>query len=206
MLGLMARSIAGLAMAMLAGCSLQSTIDAMVSDDDRAMVEDFIEDVREGNLDDLRDEVDPDIWEDSEPQLEQAASLYPEREGETRIYSYSVNSNIDGDGRRTTKEFSAVTTDDDHWTITEIETLAIDGRQRITSWNVEGFDEEPADLEAMEQIGNVMLWGSIIGLLFVIGIVVLIIWLVRRSRRSRDLGPRRGADIGPPPPTEPPAA
>lgn len=189
MLGMIRKAAVLFAIGALAACSMQGAIDAMVSDEDRAMAEEFIDDIRDGNLDDLREEVDPDIWSDSEPQFRDAQAFYPEGDSETRIIAYSVNSDMNGGGRRTTKAFTLVTTDDEFWTITEIDTLAINGRQRVTRWNVEGSDSKPEELETLDSVGSVLLWASIIGLVFLIAVVALIVWLVRRSRRNMRAAP-----------------
>ncbi|MBC7986967.1 MAG: hypothetical protein H7X93_09935 [Sphingomonadaceae bacterium] len=203
MLGTIRQACALVALGALAACSLQGAIDAMVSDEDREMVEEFIDDIRDGNLEDLREEFDEDIWAQSEPQLEAAAELFPEGDSETRFVAYSVNSNLDDGDRRTTKEFRVLTTDEDTWTITQIDTTAVNGRQRITAWNVEAYDEEPEEVAVLESAGTVMLWFSIIGLAFLIGVVVLIVWLIRRSRRNTRAYP--GAIPPTVPPPDPPA-
>lgn len=198
--GMFKKGCALLAMGALASCS----IDAMVSDEDREMVEEFIGDIEDGNLDDLRDELDEDIRARSEPQLEAARELFPEGDHETRFIAYSINSNIDGGGRRTGKEFRLVTTDEDVWTIIDIETRAINGRQRITAWNVEAYDEQPEEVAMAASVEKWFTWVAVGGLIVLIGVIALIVWLARRSRRKMRAAP--GAippapfPMAPPPP------
>jgi len=63
-------------------------------------------------------------------------------------------------------------------------TLQEGGDPVIIGWHVDNSDEPPAELEIMENMGTVFLWAGIIGLVILIGIVVLVVWLVRRSRRK----------------------
>lgn len=196
MLRMLRKGCALVALGAFASCS----IDGMVSDEDREMVEAFIADIEDGNLDDLRDELDDDIWEQSEPQLEAARELFPEGDHETRFIAYSINSNLDDGDRRTEKDFRLVTTDEDVWTITRIETLAVNGRQRIVAWNVEAYDEQPEEVAMAASVGKWLTWVAVGGLIVLIGVIALIVWLVRRSRRSARVYP------GAMPPTAPPPA
>ena len=95
-----------------------------------------------------------------------------------------MNSDGLGDGARTEKVFKLVTTDDTHWTTTRFTTFQEGGDPVITQWSVEGSSEPPADLEVMQNVGAVFMWVGITLLLILVGIVVLIVWLVRRSRRK----------------------
>lgn len=178
--------------AALAACSMQGMIDRMVSDEDKAFVDDFIEDIRGGDLAGLETVVDPDIWKESADQFAQAASEFPEGEVENQIVSYSFNSQSLGDNAPTNKEFTVVTSGDDHWTITRIGTYQRGGAPTVTSWSVEGTDEPPAELEALDTVGKVFMWAGIIFLAFVAFLIWLIVFLVRRSRRK---GRERNAGI-----------
>jgi hypothetical protein len=177
-------SIAILFALCLAACSMQGMIETMTSEEDRAMAQQFVADIRSGNSDGLEAVVTPDLWKSSQADFEGAANLFPERPGETNIIAYSMNSDSLGDGARTEKIFTLVTTDDTHWTTTRFTTLQEGGDPLITEWSVEGSSERPADLEAMENVGAVFMWVGITLLLILVGIVVLIVWLVRRSRRK----------------------
>lgn len=176
--------MAVLALMLATACSLDTMIENMTSEEDRAMTQSFIDHVRARDMAALGAMIDPDIWKESVAPLEEAATLYPEGGGETRIISYSMNSDGFGDGARTRKDFVLVTTDERLWTTTEIVTLQEGGDPMIIGWHVDNANEAPAELEIMENMGTVFLWAGIIGLVFLIGIVILVVWLVRRSRRK----------------------
>ncbi|MBC2778165.1 hypothetical protein [Parasphingopyxis marina] len=179
--------------AMLAACTMEGMIDRMVGEEDQAFVQQFVSDMREGDMEALEAVIDPDIWKESAGEFEQAAASYPEGEGETRIISYSMNSTSLGDNAPTNKEFTLVTTDDSYWTVTRINTYQRGGSPTVTAWSVEGMDEPPAEMEALETVGTVLTVAGI-GLLIFVGIVIwLVVFLVRRSnRKSRE---RRNAGI-----------
>lgn len=170
---------------LFAACSMQGMIETMTSEEDRAMVQDFVDNIQAGDSAALEAMVDPEIWKESAGQWEQAASMFPEGESETRIIAYSMRSNSLDEGARTEKEFTLITTDETLWTTTTIATLQDGGPQRIISWNVESSREPPAELETMETVGKVLMWVGVFALIFVVGIVVLIVVLVRRSNRKK---------------------
>ncbi len=179
------RSLTALLALMLAtACSMDTMIENMTSEEDRAMTQAFIDHIRARDMAALEAMIDPGLWKESVAPLEQAATMYPEGGGETRIMSYSMNSDGLGDSTRTRKDFILVTTDERLWTTTEIVTLQEGGDPAIIGWHVDNSDEPPAELEIMENMGTVFLWAGIIGLVILIGIVVLVVWLVRRSRRK----------------------
>ena len=185
MLDAMKRGAAMLLCCLVAACSMEGMINTMTSEEDREMAMEFVEDIRTRDVEGLQEVVDPDLWMQSAPQFEQAATLFPRGDGETQIIGYSMNSDGLGEGARTTKEFTLVTSDDEHWTTTRFSTLEEGGSDPlVVSWNVEGSDEPPPDLEVMENVGQVFMWLGIIALLFLAGLIALIVWLVRRSRRK----------------------
>ncbi|QLC23818.1 hypothetical protein HFP57_01395 [Parasphingopyxis algicola] len=173
-----------LAASLLAACSMQGMIETMTSEEDRAMAQEFVDNIRNRNDAGIEAMVDPDLWKSSADQFAQAAELFPDGESETKIIAYSMNSNGLGENARTVKDFTLVTTDERHWTTTRFSTFQQGGDPVITSWNVEGSGEPPADLEVMETVGNVFMWAGIVALLIFAGIVALIVWLVRRSKRK----------------------
>jgi hypothetical protein len=89
-----------------------------------------------------------------------------------------------GENAPTTKVFTVVTTDDEHWTVTQINTYQRGGTPTVTGWSVEGMDEPPAELEALDTVGKVFMWMGIIFLVFIAFVIWLIVFLVRRSRRK----------------------
>lgn len=168
----------------LSACSMQGMIETMTSEEDREMVQQFVDDIRAGNSDGLEAVVDADLWKSSQGEFEQAANLFPSERGETTIIAYSMNSDGFDEGARTEKEFTLVTTDDTHWTTTRISTLQEGGDPVVVEWSVNGSSEPPEDLEVMETVGTVFMWTGIILLVLLAGLVWLIVWLVRRSRRK----------------------
>lgn len=169
---------------LVTACSMQGMIETMTSEEDRAFAQSFIDNIQAGDSATLQEMVDPDLWKESAGQLQQAAALFPEGDSETQIIAYSMNSDGLGEFARTEREFTLVTTDQTHWTTTRIKTFQEGGDPVIISWNVDGSSERPADMEMMENVGTVFMWAGIIALLIFVGIIVLIVWLVRRSRRK----------------------
>lgn len=178
--------MAVMALGVLTACSMDSMIETMTSEEDRAMAREFVDNIRTGDSAGIEPMVDPEVWRNSAQQFEQAAGLFPDGEVETRIIAYSMNSDGLGEGARTEKEFTLVTTNEQHWTTTHFSTVQQGGDPVIVSWNVDGSSEPPADLEVMETVGSVFMWAGIVALVIFVGIIVLIVWLVRRSRRKNE--------------------
>lgn len=174
-------------------CSMQGMIEAMTSEEDRAFAQSFVDNIQAGDSAALQEMVDPELWKESAGQLEQAATLFPDGDSETQIIAYSMNSDGLGEFARTEREFTLVTTDQTHWTTTRLKTFQEGSDPLIISWNVDGSSERPADMEMMENVGTVFMWAGIIALLIFVGIIVLIVWLVRRSRRNAN---NNGRDAG----------
>lgn len=178
--------MAVMALGVLTACSMDSMIETMTSEEDRAMAREFVDNIRTGDSAGIEPMVDPEVWRNSAQQFEQAAGLFPDGEVETRIIAYSMNSDGLGEGARAEKEFTLVTTNEQHWTTTRFSTVQQGGDPVIVSWNVDGSSEPPADLEVMETVGSVFMWAGIVALVIFVGIIVLIVWLVRRSRRKNE--------------------
>lgn len=170
----------------LSACSMQGMIETMTSEEDRAMAQQFVDAIRTRDSAELEAMVDPEVWRNSAGQFEEAAGLFPSGTVETQITAYSMNSSGLGDGARTDKEFTLVTTNDEHWTTTRFRTFQEGGAPIIVAWSVDGSSEPPAELEAMEAVGTVFLWAGIVALLLLVGLIVLIVWLVRRSGRKTE--------------------
>jgi len=171
-----------------AACSMEAAINTFSSPEDRAFAQRFVEDVRTGNEAALKPEFDPSIWEKSRPQLANARPLFPPGKGSTRLVGFHVATNtINGDSS-TRKEFVLVTTDQTHWTRTEIVTFARNGPPRVVGWNVDGFKEPPPDLKMYETMERIAPWLQAAGVIIFISIAAFIWWLVRRSRRRRVAG------------------
>lgn len=181
--------VAGL-LGLAAACSLDGAIEAMSSEQDRAMAREFVESIRQRDAAALQAMVDPQLWRRSAAQFEQAAGLFPRRTGETRLIGYRFNAQANGGASRTEKEFTLVTSDEAHWTTTRFTTVQQGGSEpMVVEWHVEGAEEPPVELEAMETVGAVFMWTGIAALVLLAGLVLLVVWLVRRSRRSREGDP-----------------
>lgn len=177
------RTLIAAMLLLTAGCTMEGAINRMSSAEDRAFAQAIVEDIRSGEAARLRPQFDPELWAKSGEQLANARTLFPGGAGETRLIGYHVSTNVDTSGSRTEKQFTLITTDGSHWTQTEVSTLAENGPARVVSWNVQGFDRPPPELESYETMASLLpvLQGA--ALLFVLAIGVLIFWLVRRSRR-----------------------
>jgi len=81
-----------LALMLSTACSMDTMIQNMTSEEDRAMTQAFIDHIRARDMAALEAMIDPGLWKESVAPLEQAATMYPEGGGETRIMSYSMNS------------------------------------------------------------------------------------------------------------------
>lgn len=182
-MALILRVLAGAMLLLTAACSMEGTINRLTTAEDRAFAQTIVEDIRSGDAPRLRAQFDRELWAKSAEQLLTARTLFPAGAGETKLIGYEVSSVVDPSGSRTTKDFTLVTTDGSHWTQTEIKTLADGGTARVVAWNVEGFDRPPPELETYEAMSSVLPWLQALGLVFVLAVVGLIIWLIRRSRR-----------------------
>ena len=175
--------LGGLLLLLAAGCTMEGAINRLSSAEDRAFAQTIVEDIRSGEAARLRPQFDPELWAKSREQLANARTLFPAGAGETRLIGYNISTNVDTSGSRTEKQFTLVTTDGSHWTQTEVTTLAENAPARVVSWNVQGFDRPPPELESYETMEKALPVLQGVAALFVLGLTVLIFWLVRRSRR-----------------------
>lgn len=79
-----------------------------------------------------------------------------------------------------------MTTDEQHWTPTCFTMVQESGDATIISWNVDGSSSGLWILKHWKQAGAVFMGADIIALLFLFGLVVLIVWLGRRSNRKKN--------------------
>jgi hypothetical protein len=170
---------------LVAACSLEGAMDRMVSAGDRAFAERFVADVRAGHAERLKPEFDPELWAKSGEQLVAARALFPRGEGRTRLIGYNISANYANGASSTTRNYVLVTTDERHWTRTEILTLSEGGPARVVRWNVNGSDTPPPELQFLDMWERIVPWvqGGIA--IVLIAFIALIWWLVRRSRRRR---------------------
>ncbi len=171
-----------------AACSMETAINKFSSPQDRAFAKRFVEEVRTGNEPALQREFDPKIWEKSRPELTTARSLFPPGKGETKLVGYHVATNVTNGRSATRKEYVLVTTDQTHWTQTEIVTFAEGGPSRVVGWNVDGSNEPPPALEMYESMNRLAPLLQAAAIILLVAFAALIWWLVRRSRRRRAEG------------------
>ena len=173
---------------LLAACSMQGAIERLSSPEDRAFAQRFVDNVRTGNEEALKPEFDAELWGKSREQLATARALFPPGRGETKLIGYQISSNFVNGKSSTTREFTLVTTDRTHWTLTRILTQADDAPARVVQWQINGFKEPPPELVTYENMERFAPWAQAIGIVLLIGGGLLIFWLVRRSRRRAAAG------------------
>jgi hypothetical protein len=183
------RSILLFCVILTAGCSVEGAIERFSSPEDRAFAQRFVENVRTGNQEALKPEFDAELWEKSREQLPQASPLFPPGRGDTKLIGFNISTNVTNGASTTRKEFTLVTTDQTHWTVTRLVTLAQDGPARVVEWNVNGFGEPPPELKTYESMERLAPWYQAGAIILLIGGGVLVWWLVRRSRRRSTARP-----------------
>ncbi|HMJ93571.1 MAG TPA: hypothetical protein VK472_05695 [Allosphingosinicella sp.] len=177
------RSILLFCVILTAGCSVEGMIERLTSREDRAFARSFVENVRTGNVEALKPEFDSGLWEKSREQFPQARTLFPPGKGETKLIGFNIFTNVTNGASLTRKEFTLVTTDRTHWTLTHLITLAEGGPARVVEWNVNGSKVPPPELEMYEKMERIGPWLQAGAIILLIGGGLLIFWLVRRSRR-----------------------
>lgn len=167
----------------LGACSVRKMVDRMVSDEDRALAMGVLEDIRTGDATGFEAVLAPDIKADSLPQLASATGYFPASPGTTEIIGYSTNSNYSNGVTTRSKSFTLITTDQKTWTTTQLAFAGQDGPLRLTGWNVTGSQTKPDAVRTLETLDTALPIAGAIVLLCAIGLIVLIVVLVRRSRR-----------------------
>jgi hypothetical protein len=170
----------------LSGCSMEAAINKLSSAEDRAFAQDFVRQVRRGETEPLERRFDPELWAKSRDQLPRARALFPAGEGTTRLIGYTVSAYLTNGISSTTKQFVLVTTDNSHWTVTRILTLARNGPAKIVEWHIDGLDKPPPELRTYESMEAAAPWIQAGALVLLLALAGLAWWLVRRSRRRAD--------------------
>lgn len=184
-MGRLLRSLLLSCFLLASACTMEAAINKLSSPEDRAFAQRFVEQLRTGDEGALKSEFDSEIWEQSRTQLAQVRAMFPRGKGSTRLIGYHVASNWTNGATSTRKDYVLVTTDQTHWTQTEIVTLAEGGPSRVVGWKVDGFDKPPPGLEMYESMERIAPMLQAAAIIVLIGLVALIWWLVRRSRRRR---------------------
>lgn len=175
-----------LLLVLLAGaCSMRSIIETMTSPEDRAFAQEMVERLRNADAAWLQQHFDPQLWAQSGKQLGQVPDLFPDVAGTTEITSFSFSTSNRGGAVERTREFTLVTHGAGRWTVTSFRTYSTGGPDRVVQWSVVPHDSPPPAMTAMKAIPWII-GGSLAILLF---FVVLIVWLVRRSRQKHRFQP-----------------
>lgn len=164
-------------------CTMQGAIDGMSSPEDRAFAQRFVDALKSGKAGTLKDEFDPELWQKSLPLFEKAQAAFPKGESRTRLISYQFQSEYTAGTRKT--EFVLSTTDGQRWTRTNLVAFEQGGRRKVVGWHVEPFAEPPPDLQMFETMNRILPWIQAVGLVLLLGVIGLVGWLIRRSRRRR---------------------
>jgi hypothetical protein len=164
---------------LVGACSMRSIIEAMTSPEDRAFAQEMVNRLRTGDAAWLEEHFDPQLWDQSGKQLAQVPEMFPDVTGTTEITSYSFSTSNRGGAVERTREFTLVTEGAGRWTVTSFRTYSTGGPDRVVQWSVVPHDQPPPGTAVLKALPWIFAGGLAILLFF----VVLIVWLVRRSRR-----------------------
>ena len=171
---------------LLAACSMRSAMDALTSPEDRAFAQEMVTRLRSGDEAWLQQRFQPDLWAQSGKQLAGVPQLYPAEPGTTEMIGFNVSTNMTGGRTERNKEFTLVTHGGGRWTVTSFRTFSAGGPDQVVQWSVVPHNERPPELAMIEGWDAALpwFWGVLIATL--LGVIALIVWLVRRSRRKHD--------------------
>ena len=171
---------------LLGACALRSAINAMTSEEDRAFAQAMVDNLRRGNSAWLEQHFQPELWQQSGKQMTDVPGMFPRETGTTEIVSFSTSTNMSDGRSQRNKEFTLVTHGGGRWTVTRFRTYSMGGPDRVVEWSVVPHGSPPPELTMIETWDAMVpwIWGALIVTLA--GVALLIIWLVRRSRRKRD--------------------
>ena len=180
------RALVLILVALLAACSMRSALNALTSEEDRAFAHQMVERLRAGDSAWLEQRFHPDLWAQSGKQIGGVPELYPTAPGTTEIVGFNVSSSNVNGRRERSREFTLVTHGGGRWTTTFFRTESTGGPDRVMAWRVTPSNSPPYELTMIESWDRVVpwIWAGLATVL--IGFTVLIVWLVRRSRRKHD--------------------
>lgn len=162
-------------------CTMQGAIDRMSSPEERAFAQHFVDSIQSGNAGALKDEFDPELWQQSLPLFEKAQAAFPKGTSRTRLIGYQFQSDFTAGTKK--MEFVLSTTDGQRWTRTNLVAFAKGGRTKVLGWHVEPFAKPPPDLQTFETMDRLLPWIQAVGIILLLGVIGLLGWLFRRSRR-----------------------
>jgi hypothetical protein len=184
------RALAAVAAALLiGGCSMETVVNAMTSEEDRRFAQAFVASARAGNEEWLREHSDPRFWDERGKEAESFSGHFPPQQGTTRLVGYQGSSQtVAGEGSTRRQRFVLVTEAGGSLGGQRgVETVARDdGPARIVGWSVAPSSERPAELAAFEASDKLVPWlRAFAAALFLVG--GAIVWaFVRYRRRKRD--------------------
>ncbi|MDQ4087348.1 MAG: hypothetical protein M3177_04965 [Pseudomonadota bacterium] len=173
-------------LALLGACTMRSAINTMTSEQDRAFAQEMVSRLRSADAAWLEQHFDPRLWEQSGKQVAGAPDLFPREPGTTELIGFHVSTNMAAGRTERTKEFSLVTHGGGRWTVTHFRTYSTGGPDKVVQWSVTPHDAPPPELTMIETWDAAVpwIWAALVTVLA--GVVALIVWLVRRSRRNRE--------------------
>ena len=171
---------------LLGACTMESAIQSLTSEEDRAFAHGMVDNLRSGNSAWLESRFEPSLWAQSAKQVAGAPDLYPDGEAETRIVSFNVSSSMTNGRTERNKEFTMVTHGGGRWTVTFFRTYSSGGQDRVVEWRVTPHSSAPPELAMIETWDRMVPWIWAGVLIVLTGVVALVVWLVRRSRRRHD--------------------
>lgn len=169
----------------LGACSMRSAMERMTSEEDRAFANEMVARLRSGDAAWLQARFDPQLWAQSGKDAANAGQYYPEVPGTTEMVSFSTSTSTTNGAYQRTKEFALVTHGGARWTTTSFSTHSTGGPDLVVAWRVTPHTSEPSELTMLNSIDNVLPWIQAALVAVLVGGVVLVVWLVRRSRRRR---------------------
>ena len=170
----------------LAGCSMETAINAMSTAEDRQFAQDFVANVRAGNEDWLEQHMLPGHWAQSRNMVEARKGLFGAGgPGTTTLVGYQVSAMQAGRVSTRTVSFTLITETDRSWTETRFNAISENGGPLLVSdWLVLPHGGRPPALNMFETSKKAVpwLWGFSVAL--ILGLVA-IVWAVVRSRRRK---------------------
>jgi hypothetical protein len=181
------RALAAVAAALLiGGCSMETAMNAMTSEEDRRFAHRFVASARAGDRDWLRAHSEPRFWYERGKEAESFSGHFPPQQGTTRLVGFNgASETVAGAGSTRRQRFVLVTEAGRAWVVSEVETLARnDSPARIVGWNVTPVSERPPELAFFEASDKLVPWLRAFAAAFLL-VGAAIVWAFLRYRRRK---------------------